>query len=550
MMPATAQGADYVIVGAGSAGCVLAYRLVQAGASVLLLEAGPDLHHPWIRIPAGVMKLLRHPTLDWNYQTEPDPGIAGRSLHWPRGRVVGGSGSINGMLYVRGMPADYDAWAALGCTGWSWDELLPLFKRSERYPQGDAEVRGHAGLLAVRDYDSHFPVTRAFVDAAQQAGFTFTPDMNGRLREAAGYSQMTRNGRFRGSTASTFLRAVRRSPLLRLQIRAQATRVLLHSGRAVGVEYRHHGELLTAHAGAEVILCGGTINTPQLLQLSGIGDPQHLRTIGVEPQHELPGVGRNLIDHLRASVAFRSRGASLNPRTRGLPLALEVLKYVAVGRGALTMGVTAASVFCRVGGAQRPNLQLMFSPSSFDQDRFGQLERQPGATLTACLGLPESRGTVLARSADPAQPPAIRPGYLSAPADLANLVEGVRLARRVAAQPALARLLVEETLPGPRVASDRDIADYVRRASGSVFHPVGTCRMGVDAGAVLDPRLKVRGIAGLRIADGSVMPTLVNGNTNAACVMIGEKAADLVLQDARSPAAQATPEIAKEANLP
>lgn len=529
------EGADYVIVGAGSAGCVLAYRLVQAGASVLLLEAGPDLNHPWIRIPAGVMKLLRHPRFDWNYMTEADPGIADRSLHWPRGRVVGGSGSINGMLYVRGNPSDYDAWAATGCNGWSWKDVLPLFKRSERYPQGDADFRGDAGLLTVRDYDSHFPLTHAFVEATRQAGFAFTPDMNGRVHEGVGYSQMTRNGRFRGSTASTFLSAVRRSALLCLRTQAKATRVLLRSGRAVGVAYRQGGNEITAHAGAEVILCGGAINTPQLLQLSGVGDAQHLRSVGVDVRHELPGVGRNLMDHLRASVAFRARGASLNARAHGLALALEAIKYATVGRGALTMGVTAASLFCRLGSAQRPNLQLMFSPSSFDQDRFGRLERRSGATLTACLALPDSRGTVLARSADPEQSPAIRPNYLSAPGDLACLVEGVKLARHVAAQQALASLLVEETLPGRHLTGDEEIADYVRRASGSVYHPVGTCRMGVDEGAVVDPRLKARGIEGLRVADGSVMPALIAGNTNAACIMIGEKAADLVLEDARPP---------------
>jgi choline dehydrogenase len=528
--------ADFAIVGAGSAGCVLADRLSENGARVVLLEAGPRDLHPMIHIPAGVLHLLHNRRVNWNFASEPEPGSGGRAIHWPRGRVLGGSSSINGMLYVRGHASDYDTWAQQGCRGWSYEEVLPFFKKAESYAGGgDNDYRGRSGPLAVEDYRTVLPVTHRFVQAAQQAGFAFNPDLNGAKQEGVGYSQMTRRGRFRASTARSYLSRARKRANLRVLTGATATGLRFEGKRCTGVDVRQHGHAHEVHAAREVILAGGAVNSPQLLQISGIGPAQHLRSLGVPVVHELPGVGANLSDHYVVRVSHRLRDeVSINELSRGLKLAGQVVQWLGSGRGALTFGVTSAQVFCASReGLVAPDIQLLFTPASYDMARFGVLERDPGATVAVCPVRPHSRGTIMARSADPFTAPAIRPNYLSARDDLRVLSAGIRHARRIFAAPALAQVCVRELLPGCEVDSDEAIEAFARAHGTTIYHPVGTCAMGQGPNAVVDPRLRVHGIDALRVVDASVMPSVTSGNTNAPTIMIGEKGAAMILEDAR-----------------
>jgi choline dehydrogenase len=526
---------DYVVVGAGSAGCVIASRLSETGARVTLLEAGPPDWRPWIHIPAGVLKLLRHPVINWNYTAEASPGSAGRQIHWPRGKTLGGSSSINGMLYVRGNPADYDGWAQMGCRGWSFDDVLPFFRKSEDYGPGDPAIRGKGGVLRVEDYRTILPLTHRFVEAARAAGYVFRKDLNGAQQEGVGYSQMTRNGRFRGSTARTFLAAAKGRPNLRVETSALATRLLFDGRRCVGVAFRQNGVDREVRAAREVILCGGAVNSPHLLQISGIGPAEHLRSIGVEVVHALPGVGANLQDHYVARVSHRVRNAiSINQLAHGVRLAGEVARFFLVGNGALTFGVTSAQVFTRSReGLVSPDLQLLFTPASYDPALFGTLERRAGMTVAVCPVRPDSRGTIMAASKDPFAKPTITPNYLSAPGDARVLLAGLRLTRQIFAQPPLAQHSMVETLPGPEAQSDEALLEHCRRYGTTIFHPVGTCRMAEDHPmAVVDSRLRVHGVGGLRVIDASVMPTLTTGNTNAPTIMIAEKGAAMIREDA------------------
>jgi choline dehydrogenase len=528
--------ADYVIVGGGSAGCVLADRLSEDGAQVVLLEAGPSDWHPMIHVPAGALHLRANPLVNWNYYTEKEDGTGDRSLHWPRGRVLGGTSSINGMLYVRGNPADYDGWAQMGCRGWSYADVLPYFKKSEHYVSGASEYRGKSGPLLVEDYRTILPLTHRFVEAAQQAGFVFTSDYNGAVQEGVGYSQMTRRGRFRGSTARTFLAEARRRQNLRVETKAVATRLLFDGSRCSGVAFRQRGSDRWVIAAREVVVSGGTVNSPHLLQISGIGPADHLQSIGVTVVHDLPGVGANLSDHFAVRVTHRVKDeVSINQMARGARLAREIGRYAATGRGALTFGVTTAMVFCRSReGLASPDLQLLFTPGSYDPEGIGRLEREPGMTIVVCAVRPDSRGTIMARSADPLQPPSIRPNYLSAASDEQVLLSGSRHARRIFAASPLARHSATETMPGSAISSDDALIDFMHGAGINLHHPVGTCRMGEDPMAVVDSRLRVRGIAGLRVVDASVMPTVTTGNTNAPSIMIGEKGAAIIREDARA----------------
>jgi choline dehydrogenase len=526
--------ADYIVVGAGSAGCVMAARLSEDGAKVVLLEAGPKDRHPMIHIPAGIRSLLHNPAVNWMYSSEPEQNTGGRRIHWPRGRVLGGSSSINGMLYVRGNRADYDGWAQRGCRGWGFDDVLPLFKKSENYrSSGGGEVRGRGGPLIVEDYRTVLPLTHKFVEAAQQAGFAFNPDLNGKGQEGVGYSQMTRRGRLRGSTARTFLAEAKGRSNLETVTEAVATKLLFDGKRCVGVAYRQGGVEREVRAAREVILSGGAVNSPHLLQISGIGPAEHLRSIGVEVVHDLTGVGSNLSDHYVTRVSHRVKDLiSINELARGVRVAREILRWVFRGDGALTFGVTSAQVFCRSReGLSSPDLQLLFTPASYGTEVIGSLENEPGMTVAVCPVRPESRGTIMAESSDPLAAPVIRPKYMSAEGDAHVMLAGIRHTQRILAAPALAEYSVREMEPGNPIESVEDVFEFAKRNGASIYHPVGTCKMGEDPMAVVDPRLRVHGVDGLRVVDASIMPTVTTGNTNAPTIMIGEKGAAMVRED-------------------
>jgi choline dehydrogenase len=409
---------------------------------------------------------------------------------------------------------------------------LPFFRKSESYAGGEDAFRGRGGPLKVEDYRTILPLTHAFVAAAQQAGHGFNPDYNGAVQDGVGYSQMTRRGRFRGSTAQTYLREARGRSGLNVLTGAMATRLLFEGRRCVGAAFRQGGEDRRALAGREVILSGGSINSPHLLQLSGVGPAAHLQSIGVPVLLDVPAVGANMSDHYTVRIAHRVRDLiSINQLSRGRRLAVEALKFVTRGAGALTFGVTSATIFCRSrAGLASPDLQLLFTPASYDQNRFGKLELLSGMTMAVCPTRPDSRGSVMAKSADPFEHPSIRPGYLTAESDLDVMIAGLREARRIFAQPALAAHSLGETVPTGLVASDGELAGFSRSAGGTLYHQVGTCRMGEDPAAVVDSRLRVRGIGALRVIDASIMPTLTTGNTNAPSIMIGEKGAAMILK--------------------
>ncbi|MBY0511943.1 MAG: GMC family oxidoreductase N-terminal domain-containing protein, partial [Rhodospirillaceae bacterium] len=486
-------------------------------------------------IPAGIAYLINHPRLNWNFTTEPEESSGNRRLMQPRGRVVGGSGAINGMLYVRGNAADYDGWAQLGCRGWSYDDVLPYFKASESYISGgDPAYRGADGPLPTRQYDSHFPLTHAFVKAAQEAGFPFNPDYNGARQDGVAYSQMTRDGRFRGFTGRSHLTAaLKRGANIQIVTEASATRLLMTGTRCTGVEYLRGGATHTVTAAREVIVAGGAFGSPHLLQVSGIGPADHLRSIGVDVVHDSPGVGRNLSDHYVLRLVHRAKDnfASLNEMANLWPKMREFLRFALRGRGTLTNGVTAAQVFCHSReGLASPDIQLLFTPASYEVGKFLVFEKNPGFLAAICPTRPGSRGTVMAESKDPLARPAIRPNYLTDPDDMRVLRAGFDHARRIFAAPSMQAVSVGETQPGP--LDDAGFETFARTMGSSLYHPVGTCKMGIDAMAVVDARLRVNGVQNLRVVDASVMPYLTTGNTNAPTIMIAEKGAAMIREDA------------------
>lgn len=531
------ERADYIVVGAGSAGCVVASRLSEdPTVNVVLLEAGPKDRHPMIHVPAGIRTLLEHPVINWNYSSEPEEGSGGRRIHWPRGKVLGGSSSINGMLYVRGNPADYDGWAQRGCAGWGYDDVLPYFMKSEdfRGDGSDDKYRSKGGPLVVEDYRTILPITHKFIEAAQQAGFPLTKDYNGAQQEGVSYSQMTRNHRFRASTARTFLSQAKGRPNLEIITEAQTGKLLFDGKKCVGVSYRRGGRDFEVRANREVIVCAGAVNSPHILQISGIGPAQHLQSIGVDVLHDSPGVGGNLNDHYVVRISHRIKDMiTINEMARGPRLLGEIAKYAFKGNGALTMGVTAAMVFSRSReGLSSPDLQLLYTPTSYTGRVIGDLEKKPGISVAICPVRPESRGTIMAENPDPMARPIIRPNYLSAESDSHVLFSGIQQTKSILEAPALAEVSLGQTVPTRDINTVEDAKQWAKDEGATIYHPVGTCKMGEDAMSVVDSRLKVHGIDGLRIVDASVMPTVTTGNTNAPTIMIGEKAAAMIKQDA------------------
>jgi choline dehydrogenase len=527
--------ADFVVVGAGSAGCALAARLSEDLAThVLLLEAGGEDKNRWIHIPLGFGKTFADASVNWCYETEPDPGAAGRRVFWPRGKVLGGSSSINGMVYIRGQAEDFDHWRQLGNTGWSFDDVLPYFKRSEHQVRGADAFHGIGGPLCVSDVEHH-PIADAFIDSAVALGFPRNDDFNGAAQDGVGWHQTTtRNGR-RCSTAVGYLRPAMNRANLRVVTGALVEKILFDGRRATGVAFRQNGEARIARARREIVLCGGAINSPQLLLLSGVGPAAHLAELGIPVVQALPGVGQSLQDHYSAPIKLRSRlPITVNDVMLSNVKKLKVgLQYYLFHNGPLAMISSPAALFARTRpGLASPDIKCSISPFSADRPQDG-LHPWSGFTTIVYQLRPESRGEIKLKTPGPGDPPAVHPNYLATETDQRTIVDGLKLLRRLLASPQLQRFVESEMLPGPAVASDAQLLDFARRRGGTVYHPTSTCKMGVDALAVVDPELRVYGLDGLRVADASVMPTVVSGNTNAATIMIGEKLADMLRQQLR-----------------
>ncbi|MCP5150568.1 MAG: GMC family oxidoreductase N-terminal domain-containing protein [Ectothiorhodospiraceae bacterium] len=529
---------DYVVVGAGSAGCIVAARLSEdREATVCLLEAGPPDRSPYLHVPGGFIKNKDDPNVTWRFSSEPGPGTAGRRISTPQGRTLGGSSAINGLVYNRGQPMDYDAWAQRGNRGWSHAEVTPYFRRCEgRVGPGDDRVRGRDGPLRVTDIDWRHPLCDAFVAGVEGLGIPRNPDHNAGDQAGVGYYQRTIHRARRVSSAVAFLHPARaRGQPIEVRTHAHATAVVLDGRRAVGVRYRHGGpggSARVVRARREVILCGGTVNSARLLQLSGIGPAPRLRALGIEVVQDLPGVGENFHDHYAIRMVARARGVTtINDLARGPRLAREVAAWALRRPSILGLSPSLAHVFWKSDDAlDLPDLQFTFTPASYKEGVVGRLDDFPGMTCGVWQHRPESRGHVRLRSADPFEHPEIQPNYLATETDRRVLVAGIRLARRFLGTPELAPYFAGEVVPGPDARSDDELLDFAFRRGSTVFHLVGTCRMGPDGDpmAVVDPELRVRGIERLRVVDASVMPALTSGNTNAPTMMIAEKAADMI----------------------
>jgi choline dehydrogenase len=505
----------------------------------LLLEAGGEDRYPWIHVPMGYGRLFSNPRVNWMYESEPEPELEGRSMYQPRGKVLGGTSSINGMVYMRGNPADYDEWRQRGCTGWDWDSVLPYFRRAEDQERGEDPFHGVGGPLRVSDQPARFELAEHWIAAAIEAGLPANNDFNNGEQEGAGPFQTTTNRRRRWSTAAAYLRPARDRKNLTVATNSLATRVMIESGRAIGIEFVRNGAKQTARARGEVIVCGGVYNSPQLLQLSGLGPGELLHGLGIPVVRDMPAVGCHLQDHFYVRLAFRcTKPITLNDVANNpLRKVTAGLQYMLFRTGPLATNGICAGGFARSDQRlERPDIQLNFSLWSFAERTRKGVYPHPfsGFTVSAVHLRPDARGEVRVKSADPLAPPAIRFNFLKTRYDLQALTAGMRLARKIVHQPALSDYVADELIPGKDVNTDAEFEIAIRKNGISNLHPVGTCRMGGDEAAVLDPRLRVRGVEGLRVADASVMPSVPAGNTNAPSIMIGEKASDMILEDARA----------------